>query len=195
MAAPSHWTLRPLIEIRCESSLFRDLMAGLSMGLGCDDRSVGVALRQRVWIGIDVSKTSHHVCTVDDHGKSCWSGRIGNDQRSIESVIDRARQTATELRWAIDLTSPLAALLITVLLAAGEQVAYVPGRMVSAMTGVFRGGGKTDAKDARVIADWTWTARSRTSTDRSPPGSANTRRRRSSSRCLAWARTWAPSSS
>lgn len=112
-----------------------------------------MALRQRVWIGIDVGKATHHVCVVDNHGKPCWAGKIGNDQRSIESAIERARKTASELRWAIDLTSPLAALLITALLGAGEQVVYVPGRMVAAMTGVFRGEGKTDAKDARVIAE------------------------------------------
>ena len=30
---------------------------------------------------------------------------------------------------------------------------YVPGRVVNRMTGAYRGEGKTDAKDARVIAD------------------------------------------
>lgn len=90
---------------------------------------------------------------MDESGKVCWSGKFGNDQRAIEAVITRARKTGIELRWAIDLTSPLAALLITVLLSAGESVVYVPGRVVAAMTGIFRGEGKTDAKDARVIAD------------------------------------------
>ena len=32
-------------------------------------------------------------------------------------------------------------------------MAYVPGRVVNKMTGAFRGEGKTDAKDARVIAE------------------------------------------
>lgn len=128
-------------------------MAGLSTGSVCVIGSVRVALRQRIWIGIDVGKASHHACIVDEIGKVCWSGRVGNDQRDIEAVIERARRTGVELRWAIDLVSPLAALLITVLLDAGQSVAYVPGRTVSAMTGVFRGEGKTDAKDARVIAD------------------------------------------
>lgn len=114
---------------------------------------VRVALRQRIWIGINVGKIGHHVCVVDENGKVCWSGKLANDQRMIEAVIGRARRTGIELRWAIDLTSPLAALLITVLLSAGESVVYVPGRMVATMTGVFRGEGKTDAKDARVIAD------------------------------------------
>ncbi|WP_086845898.1 IS110 family transposase [Nocardia farcinica] len=118
-----------------------------------------MTLRQRVWVGIDIGKAGHHVCVVDEAGKVCWSGKLGNDQRAIEAVIDRARETGVEVRWAIDLTSPLAALLITVLLSAGESVVYVPGRMVATMTGIFRGEGKTDAKDARVIAD---TARMRT---------------------------------
>lgn len=112
-----------------------------------------MAVRPRVWIGIDVGKAAHHVCVVDEDGKMCWSRRVGNDQRAIESIIDRARDAGVERVWAIDLISPLAALLITVLLAAGERVVYVPGRMVATMTGVFRGEGKTDAKDARVIAD------------------------------------------
>lgn len=53
------------------------------------------------------------------------------------------------VRWAIDLTSPMALLLITVLLGAGQPVTYVPGRVVNTMTHGFRGEGKTDAKDAR----------------------------------------------
>ncbi|WP_376765944.1 IS110 family transposase [Amycolatopsis pithecellobii] len=43
--------------------------------------------------------------------------------------------------------------------AIGQQVVYVPGRVVNRMTGVFRGEAKSDAKDARVIAE---TARMRT---------------------------------
>lgn len=39
------------------------------------------------------------------------------------------------------------------LIARGLQVVYVPGRTVNWMTGAYRGEGKTDAKDARVIAD------------------------------------------
>jgi hypothetical protein len=54
-----------------------------------------VALRQRIWIGIDVGKVAHHVCVVDENGKVCWSGKLANDQRAIESLIDRARTTWT----------------------------------------------------------------------------------------------------
>jgi transposase len=56
------------------------------------------------------------------------------------------------VRWAVDLTGSAAALL-AVLIAPGQQVAYVPGRVVNRMAGMFRGEGKTDAKDARLIAE------------------------------------------
>jgi hypothetical protein len=46
------------------------------------------------------------------------------------------------VQWAIDLTSPIASMLITVLLAADEAVVYVPGRVVNTMTSAFRGEGR-----------------------------------------------------
>jgi transposase len=46
----------------------------------------------------------------------------------------------------------MASVLLAVLLTSGQNVVYVPGRMVAGMAGVF-GEGKTDAKDARIIAD------------------------------------------
>ncbi|MGV7904642.1 IS110 family transposase, partial [Mycobacterium kansasii] len=41
----------------------------------------------------------------------------------------------------------------TTLLLREQTVIYVPGRTTAAMAPVFRGEAKTDAKDARVIAD------------------------------------------
>ena len=118
-----------------------------------------MTVRPQVWVGIDVGKLSHHACAVDANGKVVWTQKLANEQRAIEAVIERARKSAEQVRWAIDLTSPIALMLITVLLAAEEAVVYVPGRVVNTMTGAFRGEGKTDAKDARVIAQ---TARMRT---------------------------------
>lgn len=114
-----------------------------------------------LWVGIDVGKTSHHACAVDATGTTVWTQKIGNDQRELEALITRAT-TATSgegpVLWAIDLTCSKAALLIGVLLAARQQVVYVPGIVVNRMASTFRGEGKTDAKDARVIAE---TARQR----------------------------------
>lgn len=96
---------------------------------------------------------------MDPAGKVVFSQKFANDQAAIEHLVVRAGQAATEVRWAIDLTSNAAALLVAVLIAAGQQVVYVPGRVVNRMGGVFRGEAKSDAKDARVIAE---TARMRT---------------------------------
>ncbi|WP_344489005.1 IS110 family transposase [Nonomuraea monospora] len=110
-----------------------------------------------MWIGIDAGKTSHHAAAIDAAGKKVWSVKVGNGERQIAQLIERATQTASatgaQVRWAVDLVSPAAALLLTVLLSSGQQVVYVPGRVVHGMAGVFRGEGKTDAKDARIIAD------------------------------------------
>jgi transposase len=106
-----------------------------------------------VWIGIDVGKSSHHACAVDQTGKVLWNQKVSNEQRAIEQLIARADKVAEHVRWAVDLTSPLALMLITVLLDAEQSVVYVPGRIVNTMTGAFRGEGKTDSKDARVIAE------------------------------------------
>ncbi len=112
-----------------------------------------MTVRPQVWVGIDVGKSSHHACAVDQTGKVLWNQKVSNEQRAIEQLIARADKVAEHVRWAVDLTSPLALMLITVLLDAEQSVVYVPGRIVNTMTGAFRGEGKTDAKDARVIAE------------------------------------------
>ncbi|MDX6584865.1 MAG: hypothetical protein QOI10_4049 [Solirubrobacterales bacterium] len=109
--------------------------------------------RPLVWVGIDVGKTAHHACVMDTDGKIVFSRKVANDQAAIEQLVARAATTAAEVRWAIDLTSSAAALLIAVLAATGQHVVYVPGRVVNRMTGAFRGESKTDAKDARIIAE------------------------------------------
>jgi transposase len=55
--------------------------------------------------------------------------------------------------WAIDLNSGGAALLITLLVSHDQRLRYLPGRTVHHAAGMYRGDGKTDVKDAAVIAD------------------------------------------
>ncbi|MER6170878.1 IS110 family transposase [Streptosporangium sp. NPDC001681] len=105
------------------------------------------------WVGIDAGKTSHHAVAVDADGRRLWSVKVGNSQRQLEELVARAAKTGGEVRWAVDLISTQASLLLGVLLTGGQNVVYVPGRMVNGMAGVFRGEGKTDAKDAAIIAD------------------------------------------
>ena len=105
------------------------------------------------WVGIDAGKASHHAAAIDADGRLVWSVKVANEQRRIEELITRAGRAGGQVRWAVDLVSPMASLLLAVLLTSGQDVVYVPGRMVSALAGALGGEGKTDAKDARVIAD------------------------------------------
>ena len=111
-----------------------------------------MAVRERIWVGIDVGKTAHHACAVDETGKVVFSQRVDNGQSAIEQLIARAGKAAVEVRWALDLTSGAAGLLVVLLLSTGQPVTYVSGQTVNRMAGAFGGEGKTDAKDARVIA-------------------------------------------
>jgi transposase len=112
-----------------------------------------VKVRPVVWVGVDAGKVTHHACAMDAEGEVVFSQKVSNDQAAIEQLVTRAAETATEVRWAVDLTSNAAALLLAVLVTTGQNVVYVPGRVVNRMSGVFRGEAKTDARDARVIAE------------------------------------------
>ncbi|MEV0365092.1 IS110 family transposase [Nocardia fusca] len=112
-----------------------------------------MAERPEIWVGIDVGKRTHHACAVDTAGAVVFSQKFGNDQRSVEQLIARAGQAAVRVGWAVDLTGPLSLMLVTVLLNAGQSVVYVSGCVVNTMSRGFRGEGKTDARDARVIAE------------------------------------------
>ncbi|MEV0053255.1 IS110 family transposase [Saccharopolyspora shandongensis] len=110
-------------------------------------------VREIVWVGIDVGKHAHHACVVDETGKIVFHQKFTNSQAAIEALIARVRKKAGEVVWAVDMTSGAAGLLITLLLATGQPLVYVPGRLVNRMAGAFAGEGKTDAKDARTIAE------------------------------------------
>jgi transposase len=106
---------------------------------------------ETIWVGIDVGRHAHHAAAVDDAGTVLWSRRVPNDQAAIEAIVDQACRVESVV-WAIDMTAPESALLRGVLSRRGQHIRYVPGRVVHSMTGAFAGEGKTDARDAVVIA-------------------------------------------
>ncbi|WP_264028637.1 IS110 family transposase [Mycobacterium mantenii] len=108
----------------------------------------------QLWAGVDVGKEHHWVCVVDDTGAVVLSRKLVNDEQPIRDLVAEIDQLADEVSWTVDLTTVYAALLLTVLAAADTQVRYLAGRAVWQPSAVYRGGEtKTDAKDARVIAD------------------------------------------
>lgn len=108
----------------------------------------------QVWAGVDVGKEHHWVCVVDDSGKVVLSRRLVNDEQPIRELVAEVDELAERVLWTVDLTTVYAALLLTVLAGAGNTVRYLAGRAVWQASATYRGGEtKTDAKDARVIAD------------------------------------------
>ncbi|EFG04753.1 IS116/IS110/IS902 family transposase (plasmid) [Streptomyces clavuligerus] len=90
---------------------------------------------------------------VDADGETLFSTKVINDEAQVLTLIETARERAEEVRWAVDISGRASTLLLALLVAHGQNVVYVPGRTVNRMSGAYKGEGKTDAKDARVIAD------------------------------------------
>jgi len=111
------------------------------------------AVRDKAWAGVDVGKTHHWVCAVDADGKTLLSVKIANDEAEIRSVITKVSGLARQQVWAVDIIGAPSALLLALLAQAGQPVRYASGRVVAAMSAAFTGEGKTDTKDAYVIAE------------------------------------------
>jgi transposase len=105
------------------------------------------------WAGVDVGKEHHWVVVLDAAGKVLLSRKVANDEREIVQVLADVGALADRVGWTVDLTTVEAALLLSVLWANGQQVRYLSGRSVNQAAKTYRGEGKTDARDAKVIAD------------------------------------------
>ena len=112
-------------------------------------------MTQAVWAGIDAGKSDHYCVVIDADGSRLLSRRVANDEAVLLELIATVATMAGggEVTWAIDLNAGGAALLITLLIAGEQRLLYIPGRIVHHASGGYRGEGKTDAKDAAVIAD------------------------------------------
>ncbi|MCX5107112.1 IS110 family transposase [Streptomyces sp. NBC_00378] len=109
----------------------------------------------RIWAGTDCGKTHHHCLVLDSEGDTLLSRRVANDEpellKLIGDVLDLADGGKTT--WALDMTGGEPGLLIALLVNHGQELVYIPGIAVNRATDSYRGQGKTDARDARVIAD------------------------------------------
>ncbi|WP_305780517.1 IS110 family transposase [Nocardia nova] len=109
--------------------------------------------RARAWAGVDAGKGHHWAAVVDDTGTTLWSKKIDNDETAILTALGEILALAEEVSFAVDISGTASALLLALLAAHGISAVYVPGRTVNRMSGAYRGEGKTDAKDAYVIAE------------------------------------------
>lgn len=108
---------------------------------------------KHAWVGIDVGKEHHWVVALDADGVVVLSRRVDNDEAAIVELVELLSERAECLRWAVDLTNGYAAMLLAVLWERDQPVVYLPGKAVNRAADGYRSEGKTDQKDALVIAD------------------------------------------
>lgn len=108
-----------------------------------------------LWAGTDAGKAQHHCTVIDADGKRRFSRRVANDETELSKLIVDVLELSEgdPVTWAIDLNAGGAALMIALLTDNGQHLLYIPGRTVHHASGSYRGDGKSDAKDAFVIAD------------------------------------------
>jgi transposase len=106
----------------------------------------------KVWVGVDVGKAAHHVAAVNAQGRCLLSRRVVNDELDIATVVSEVKALGTIVCWAVDVTTGLTALLLTILRQHRFEVRYVSGLVEHHMASTFASEHKTDARDAAVIA-------------------------------------------
>jgi transposase len=109
--------------------------------------------QETAWVGVDIGKTHHWVCALDADGKRLLSVKVANDEAEILALIATVQGLAEQPIWAVDIIGAPAALMLALLAQADQSLRYASGRMVAAMSSAYAGEGKTDAKDAYVIAE------------------------------------------
>ena len=107
----------------------------------------------KAWVGVDVGKEFHWAQVLDASGRQLLSRKVENDEADILELIDEALSSAEKVVWAVDQPGGSAALLLGLLWERNQRVLYVPGLSVERARDTYRGESKTDARDARVIAD------------------------------------------
>ncbi|MFJ7497947.1 IS110 family transposase [Streptomyces sp. NPDC097727] len=106
-----------------------------------------------IWAGIDAGKTHHHCVAIDESGRRLLSRRVANDEPELLELLADVLALGDDVTWGIDLADGGAALAIAILLNHDQPVHYISGRAIHRASESYRGEGKTDAKDAAVIAD------------------------------------------
>lgn len=106
-----------------------------------------------IWAGVDIGKEHHHCVVIDVQGERLLSRRVLNDESALLELIGDVLALSEDALWAVDINHGGAALLIGLLLGHDQPIVYLTGLAVHQASAAYRGQGKTDAKDAFVIAD------------------------------------------
>lgn len=105
-----------------------------------------------VFCGLDVGKSAHHACALDPTGQRLHDKALPNDETALTEVFQRLIGHGRVL-VIVDQPASIGALAVAVARSLGIEVAYLPGLAMRRIADLHPGQGKTDARDAYVIAD------------------------------------------
>lgn len=105
-----------------------------------------------IYCGLDVGKSEHHACALDPTGKKIYDKPLPNDEAALTGVLTGLAARGRVL-VIIDQPAAIGALVIAVARHLGIEVAYLPGLAMRRIADLYPGEGKTDARDAFIIAD------------------------------------------
>jgi transposase len=105
-----------------------------------------------VFCGVDVAKEAHHAVALDREGRRLADRPLPNDEAALRALFaDLA--THGPVLVVVDQPASIGALAIAVARSMGIEVGYLPGLAMRRIADLYPGEGKTDARDAFVIAD------------------------------------------
>ena len=90
---------------------------------------------------------------LDGEGEEVLSRRVEAAEEDLEAVCSEVERLGRERTVGLDLVGGPATLLEAVLLERGERIFHVPSIAVNRARDAYPCEAKTDARDARVIAD------------------------------------------
>ena len=105
-----------------------------------------------VFCGLDVGKAEHHACALDPAGQRLHDRPLPNDEAALIQIFTKLIEHGPTL-VIVDQPASIGALPIAVARTLGIEVAYLPGLAMRRIADLHPGEGKTDARDAYVIAD------------------------------------------
>ena len=133
--------------------------AGAEVGLPCLSRGArlskttkNASTQYAVYCGVDVGKNEHRACALDPAGERLHDKQLPNDESALVAVLTKL-QSLGRVLVIIDQPASIGALVIAVARLLGIDVAHLPGLAMRRITDLYPGEGKTDARDAFIIAD------------------------------------------
>lgn len=106
-----------------------------------------------VFLGLDVGKGEHHATGLTPDGKSVVDKPLPNSEPKMRAMLDKLTAKYGRVLVVVDQPASIGALPLAVARDAGCEVAYLPGLTTRRIADLYPGEGKTDARDAAIIAD------------------------------------------